>query len=100
MPSSTIVSQSIASTLVTKEAREAKEDLTKCTRLELMRMKDISSQTKKKIKTKLLADYGIEVSPRTRAPTTSCKQSLASTDMSTLTAHDSNSDHSDGDLYS
>jgi hypothetical protein len=90
--------QSIASTLATKEAREANEDLKKG-RLELMRMKDISPQMKKKVKTKLLTDYSIELSPCTHAPTTSRKQSLASTDMLTLTAHDSNSHESDGDIY-
>jgi hypothetical protein len=49
-----------------------KEDLEKGT-LQLMRMKDISPQTEKKIKTKLLAGYGIELSPTTSAPKTSRK---------------------------
>jgi hypothetical protein len=100
--------QSIAVTLATKEVREAKEDL-KRGRLELLRMAEILPSAKKRIKSKLLADYGIEsplkvVVPkatRVRNPKVTRKSlsSMQEADISsTLTMHSSDDD--DEDIYS
>jgi hypothetical protein len=69
-----------------------------------MMMDEISPRTKKKIKTKLLADYGIESSPpMIRKPAALLPRkslsSLQAEDVSALTVH-SASDDSDDDLYS
>jgi hypothetical protein len=90
--------QSIATMLATKEAREAREDLKRgC--LEQMRMEEISPCTKKKIKGKLLADYGIVSTPTPpkQRLTTACKSlSCVPGDVSALTLHSSPSDDGGG----
>jgi hypothetical protein len=91
--------QAIAATLTQKKQREAKEDLKKG-RLELLRMEEILPCTTKKIKTKLLADYGIESSPIIKVYAVP-RKSLSSTnkeDVSALTLHKSSSKESDDDL--
>jgi hypothetical protein len=64
-------------------------------------MEEISPRTKKKIKTKLLTDYGIESSPVIEVVNAAPRKSLSSTngkDISALTLHQSSSKESEDDL--
>jgi hypothetical protein len=63
-------------------------------------MDDISSRTKKKIKGKLLADYGILPTPKKASKMTGCKSMSSIPKDIFATSVDSNSSNNEESIYS
>jgi hypothetical protein len=99
LDTSTVAFESIATTLANKEVREVREELKKG-RLELMHMDNILPRTKKKIKGKLLADYGILPTPKKASKTTGCKSMSSIPEDIFATSIDSNRSNDEESIYS